>query len=53
LEIVNPATYGNSQEVLSYTTESLRKIAGKLREDGIEVNQVTVGKILEDNGYSK
>jgi hypothetical protein len=53
LEIVNPVTYGNPQKVLSYTTESLRKIAGKLSEAGINVSYVTVGKILEDNGYSK
>jgi hypothetical protein len=38
--------------VLSYTTESLRKIAGKLSKDGIKVSHVTIGKILEDNGYS-
>jgi hypothetical protein len=53
LEIVNPTTYGNPQRVLPYTTESLRKTAGKLSEDGIKASQVTVGKILEDNGYSK
>jgi hypothetical protein len=41
LEIVNPAAYGNPQNVLSYTTESLRKIAGKLGEEGINVSQVT------------
>ena len=53
LEIVNRATYGNPQKVLSYTTESLRKIAGTLNENGIKASYVTVGKILEDNGYSK
>jgi hypothetical protein len=53
LEIVNLATYGNPQNVLSYTTESLRKIAGALSEAGIKVSYVTVGKILEDKGYSK
>jgi hypothetical protein len=39
--------------MLSYTTESLRKPAGKSSEEGIKVSCVTVGKILEDNGYSK
>jgi hypothetical protein len=53
LEIVNPATCGNPQKVLLYTTESLRKTAGKLSEDGIKASCVTVGKIPEDNGYSK
>jgi hypothetical protein len=53
LGIVNLATYGNPQKVLSYTTESLRKITEKLSRGGITVSHVTVGKILEDNGYSK
>jgi hypothetical protein len=53
LEIVNPATNGNPQEVLSYTTESLRKTADKSSEDGIKASHVTVGRILEDNGYSR
>jgi hypothetical protein len=53
LEIVNRATYGNPEKVLSYTTESLRKIANTLSEKGIKVSYVTAGKILEDNGYSK
>jgi hypothetical protein len=31
----------------------LRKITEKLSRGGITVSHVTVGKILEDNGYSK
>jgi hypothetical protein len=53
LEIVNPTTCGNPQKVLSYTTESLRKTAGKLSEDGIKAICVTGGKIPGDKGYSK
>jgi len=53
LDIVDAATYGNPMNVLSYTTESLRKIAEKLAEKGINVSHVTVGAILRDNGYSK
>ncbi|MDR0378184.1 MAG: ISAzo13 family transposase, partial [Spirochaetaceae bacterium] len=53
METVNAATYGNPGKVLSYTTESLRKPAGQLGKKGIAMSYVTVGKILEANGYSK
>jgi hypothetical protein len=51
--IVDGSTYGSPMRVLSYTTESLRKIAVKLKNDGIIVSHVTVGEILEAMGYSK
>jgi hypothetical protein len=51
--IVDGSTYGNPMRVLSYTTESLRKIERKLKDDGITVSHVTVGEILEAMGYSK
>ena len=51
--IVDGATYGNPMRVLSYTTESLRKIAEKLMDYGISISHVTVGGILEAMGYSK
>jgi hypothetical protein len=51
--IVDSSTYGNPMRVLSYTTESLRKIERKLKNDGINVSHVTVGEILEAMGYSK
>jgi hypothetical protein len=51
--IVDGSTYGNPMRVLSYTTESLRKIERKLKDDGITVSYVTVGGILEAMGYSK
>jgi hypothetical protein len=51
--IVDGSTYGNPIRVLSYTTESLRKIDRKLKNDGITVSYVTVGEILEAMGYSK
>jgi hypothetical protein len=38
LEIVNAATYGNPEKVLSYTTESLRKPAGQLGKKGIAMS---------------
>jgi hypothetical protein len=53
-EIVDGSTYGNPDKVISYTTESLRKIQGILEQQrGIRVSFKTVGSILEDLGYSK
>jgi transposase len=54
LEIVDGATYGNPENPLSWTTESLRKIQATLKDIyGIAVAYNTAGSILEDLGYSK
>jgi transposase len=54
LEIVDGATYGNPENPLSWTTESLRKIQSVLRDvHEITVTHNTVGSILESLGYSK
>ena len=52
-EIIDGKTYGDPMRVLSYTTESLRKIKLELEKRGIFVGHVTVGKILDSMGYSK
>ena len=52
-EIIDGKTYGDPMRVLSYTTESLRKIKSRLEESSIFVGHVTVGKILDAMGYSK
>jgi hypothetical protein len=53
-EIVDASTYGPPEKVLSWTTESLRKIQTRLlKEYGINVSFKTVGAVLEDMGYSK
>jgi transposase len=52
-KIVDGSTYGNPERVLSYTTESLRKIERELKSQGINVSHETVGKILETMDYSK
>jgi hypothetical protein len=52
-KIIDGKTYGDPARVLSYTTESLRKIQAELEKDGIFVGHVTVGKILDNMGYSK
>jgi hypothetical protein len=51
--IIDGKTYGDPTRVLSYTTESLRKIQAELERVGISVGYVTIGKILDAIGYSK
>jgi transposase len=53
LKIVDGSTYGNPERVLSYTTESLRKIETELKLQGITASYKTVGKILDSMDYSK
>jgi arginine repressor len=52
-KIVDGSTYGNPERVLSYTTQSLRKIAEELKIQGIKTSHETIGKILAAMGYSK
>jgi hypothetical protein len=52
--IVEDSTYGNPEKILSWTTDSLRDIQGKLLDRyGEKMTHVTVGSILEDMGYSR
>ena len=51
--IIDGSTYGNPERVLSYTTESMRKIESELRNQGISISHVTIGEILDSIGYSK
>jgi hypothetical protein len=53
-ELVEGTTYGNPEKVLSWTTQSLRKIQVAILEKyHIRVSFKTVGTIREDMGYSK
>jgi len=52
-KIVDGSTYGNPEQILSYTTESLRKIECELKAQNVDVSHETVGKILDAMGYSK
>jgi hypothetical protein len=52
-KIIDGKTYGDPMRVLSYTTESLRKIQAELEKEDISVGYVTIGKILDAIGYSK
>ena len=54
LQIVDGATYGDPEKVLSYTTLSLRSIQEKLLEQfGESISFRSIGSILEKLGYSK
>jgi len=52
-ELIDGSTYGDPMRVLSYTTESFRKIVQELKNQGIAVSHATVGDILAAMGYSK
>jgi hypothetical protein len=52
-KVVDGKTYGDPMRVLSYTTESLRKIQTELEKESIFVGHVTIGKILGAMSYSK
>ena len=52
-KLVDGSTYGDPKRVLSYTTESYRKIEMELKSQGIKVSHTTIGAILESIGYSK
>ena len=50
--IVSRDTYGNPMNPLKWTTKSLRNIADELKKMDINISYVTVGKLLEELGYS-
>ena len=47
------STYGDPERVLSYTTESLRKIEDELNNKGIRVGRTAIAKILDSMNYSR
>ena len=50
--IIANETYGNPQQVLLWTTKSLRNIESLLRKKGYEVSHNTIGNLLKEIGYS-
>jgi len=50
--IVSNETYGNPEQVLLWTTKSLRKLENLLQHKGYEVSHDTIGNILKEMGYS-
>ena len=52
-KLVDGTTYGDPERVLSYTTESLRKIQVELANEGIKLSHTTINHILEEMNYSR
>lgn len=51
-KLVENSCFGNPENPLLWTTKSLRKLAQELKEEGFKISHVTVGKILEQMGFS-
>lgn len=51
-QIVADETYGNPEQVLTWTTKSLRNLENLLQQKGFEVSHDTIGNILKEMGYS-
>ena len=51
--LVDGSTYGDPDRVLSYTTESLRKIESELSNKGIKTGRTAIAKILDSMDYSR
>jgi len=52
LKIVDPTTFGNPENNISYTTKSLRKIENELKNEGINCGYNIIANVLRENGYS-
>lgn len=50
--VVDPATRGDPQSPLLWTSKSTRELADALAEQGHKVSHVTVGALLRARGYS-
>ena len=51
--LVDGSTYGDPERVLSYTTESLRKIEDELNSKGIKIGRTAIAKTLNSMNYSR
>jgi predicted transcriptional regulator len=51
--LIDGSTYGDPERVLSYTTESLRKIETELSNKGIKIGRTAISKILDSMNYSR
>ena len=50
--LVDDSSFGNPENPLRWTTKSLRNLSDELKDQGISVGHVTVGKILGEMGFS-
>ncbi len=51
--LIDGSTYGDPERILSYTTESLRKIETELSSKGIKIGRTAIAKVLESMDYSR
>jgi hypothetical protein len=51
--LIDGSTYGDPERVLSYTTESLRKIESELNNKGIKIGRTVIAKTLDSMDYSR
>ena len=51
-KIIEDSTAGNPEDVILWTTKSLRNIENALREKGLDVSHDTIGNILKEMDYS-
>lgn len=51
-KLVDGNSFGNPENPLRWTTKSLRNLSDALKSQGICVGHVTVGKLLEEMGFS-
>lgn len=52
MALVEPDERGDPMSPLRWTTKSLRNLADELTRQGHPVSAMTVGRLLEDNGFS-
>lgn len=50
--LVDSSSFGNPENPLKWTTKSLRNLMDELKNEGFKIGYVTVGKLLEQMGYS-
>jgi transposase len=51
-KIVGENTYGNPEQILTWTTKSLRNLEKVLTEKGYDITHDTIGNLLREMGYS-
>ena len=50
--LIDGDSFGNPENPLRWTTKSLRNLSDELKAEGMSVGHVTVGKLLEQMGFS-
>jgi len=50
--LIEPATRGDPESILRWTSKSTRKLAEELNRQGVVVSDTTIGRILKEQGYS-